>query len=106
MKVSGKVGNPMQNSEAAKASKPNADPTAGAKRKSLASEAFGNSARVDVSQRAQDIKKAKELATPKDSDIDEAKVARLQALIDKGEYKVDSAAVADKLVDEHLLALD
>jgi flagellar biosynthesis anti-sigma factor FlgM len=106
MKVSGKAGNPMQQAEAAKVTKANADSTSGAKKKSLASEAFGTSARVDVSQRGQDIKKAKELATPKDSDIDEAKVARLQALIDKGEYKVDASKVADKLVDEHLLALE
>ncbi len=106
MKVSGKVGNPMQQAEAAKAAKTNAEGAAGAKKKSLASEAFGTSARVDVSQRGQDIKKAKELATPKDSDIDEAKVARLQALIDKGEYKVDAKKVADKLVDEQLLALE
>jgi flagellar biosynthesis anti-sigma factor FlgM len=104
MKVSSKVGNPAQDAQAAKVAKPNSDPAASAKRKSLASEAFGtNSARVDVSQRALEIKKAKDLASPKDSDIDEAKVARLQALIDKGEYKVDSAKVADKLVDEHLL---
>ena len=109
MKVSGKVGNPMQQAEAAKAAKTNADGAAGAngaKKKSLASEAFGTSARVDVSQRGQDIKKAKELATPKADDIDEAKVARLQAMIDKGEYKVDASKIADKLVDEHLLALE
>ncbi len=106
MKVSGKVGSPMQQAEAAKAAKTNADGAAGTKKKSLASEAFGTSARVDVSQRAQDIKKAKELATPKDSDIDEAKVARLQKLIDSGKYKVDAEKVADKLVDEHLLAIE
>lgn len=107
MKVSGKVGNPMQQAEAAKANK-TAEGTAasGAKKKSLASEAFGSSARVDVSQRGQDIKKAKELATPGAGDIDEAKVARLQALIDSGKYKVDADKIADKLVDEQMKMLE
>jgi flagellar biosynthesis anti-sigma factor FlgM len=45
--------------------------------------------------------RAKELATPSDS-IDEAKVARLQRMIDEGKYRVDSGAVADRLLDEHL----
>lgn len=58
-----------------------------------------DSAKVELSSRAQDIKKARELATPDDS-IDEAKVARLQALIDAGKYKVDAEAIADRLIDE------
>ena len=57
-------------------------------------------AKVALSPRAQELKKAKELATPH-GDINEAKVARLQNLIDEGKYKVDSEAVADRLVDEH-----
>ena len=60
------------------------------------------SAKVDLSPRAQDIKKAKEIALNSSKDIDEAKVARLQALIDSGQYKVDSRQVADKLVDEQV----
>ena len=47
------------------------------------------------------MKRVKEMATP-GADIDEAKVARLQALIDKGQYKVDARAIADKLVDEQM----
>jgi negative regulator of flagellin synthesis FlgM len=71
------------------------------KTKSAASaEELADSARVDLSARAQDIKKAKELATPEDG-VDEAKVARLQALIDGGKYKVDAEAIADRLLDEH-----
>ncbi len=62
---------------------------------------IAGSATVDVSARAQEMQKAKALATPS-SGIDEAKVARLQALIDKGQYKIDSSAIADRLVDEHL----
>jgi negative regulator of flagellin synthesis FlgM len=37
-------------------------------------------------------------ATP---DVDEAKVAKYKSMLAKGEYKVDSKAVADKMVDEH-----
>lgn len=59
-------------------------------------------ARLDFSERAQQIKKAKELATP-DMSVDEEKVARLQKMIDEGNYKVDAEAIADSLVDEHLL---
>jgi negative regulator of flagellin synthesis FlgM len=47
------------------------------------------------------MKRAKELATPS-KDIDEAKVARLQAMIDSGKYKMDAAAIADRLVDEQM----
>lgn len=57
-------------------------------------------AQVSLSNQAQQIKKATEIA--KDDSIDEAKVARLQSLIDGGKYKIDAAKIADKLVDEHL----
>ena len=59
------------------------------------------SAKIDLSERAQMMSKAKNIAS--ESSVDEAKINRLQALIDKGEYNVDAAAVADRLVDEHLL---
>ena len=57
--------------------------------------------KVDLSPRAQEMKKMKEaaLAAP---DIDEAKVSRLQKLIDEGKYKVDAKEIADKMVDEQL----
>ncbi len=62
---------------------------------------LGSATRVSVSSRAQDMKEIKEaaLAAP---DVDEAKVARLQALIDSGKYKVDAKDIADKMVDENL----
>lgn len=60
-----------------------------------------NSAKIDLSERAQMMQKAKEIAGRPDS-VDEAKVARLQKLIDEGKYKVDADAIADRLVDEHL----
>lgn len=66
---------------------------------SLGTKGVDDSTKVNLSQRAQDIKKAKEiaLATP---DIREEKVAKLQKLIDDGKYKVDAKDIADKMVDE------
>lgn len=62
---------------------------------------LGGASRVEVSSRAQQMKKAKEIAksTP---DVDEAKVARLQKLIDEGKYSVSAKDIADKMVDEEL----
>lgn len=57
--------------------------------------------KVDLSPRAQDLKKAKEVAMQA-SDINEEKVARLQKMIDEGKYKVDAKDIAGKMVDEHL----
>ncbi len=71
-------------------------------KKSASSAEIGGSAKLNLSDRAQDIKKAKEvaMATP---DVDEAKVAHFQKLIDEGKYKVDAESVADRMVDEHLM---
>lgn len=55
--------------------------------------------KVDVSERAQQMKKAKEIATAT-PDINEEKVARLQKLIDDGKYNVSAKDIADKMVDE------
>ncbi|PIT99369.1 MAG: flagellar biosynthesis anti-sigma factor FlgM [Bdellovibrionales bacterium CG10_big_fil_rev_8_21_14_0_10_45_34] len=60
------------------------------------------SAKVDLSERAKDILRAKEIAM-NTSDVDEEKVARLQSLIDSGKYKVDAQAIADRMVDDHLI---
>ena len=103
MKVSNKVPNPMQNAEGGKVGKLGTDGASEIKKGGRAAAletTAANSAKVDPSERAQQIKKAKELATPNDS-VDEAKVARLQKLIDEGKYKVDASAIADKLIDEH-----
>lgn len=57
--------------------------------------------KVDLSPRAQEMKKIKEaaLAAP---DVNEEKVARLQKLIDDGKYNVSAKDIADKMVDEEL----
>lgn len=59
-------------------------------------------AQVQVSDRAQEAKRIKELATAT-PDVDMAKVEKFRQLIDSGKYKVDARAVADRMVDEHLL---
>lgn len=68
------------------------------------SEAIKSSANVNVSERAQMMQKAKDIASAET--IDEAKVARLQKLIDEGKYKIDADKIADRLVDEHLVIPD
>lgn len=60
------------------------------------------SSKIDLSPEAQAYQKAKALAS--NDDIDEAKVSRLQKLIDEGKYNVNAEAVADRLVDEQILA--
>ena len=58
------------------------------------------SAKVKLSERAQDMKKIK-AAVDSTPDVDEAKVAKFKSMLASGQYKVDSKAVADKMVDEH-----
>ena len=54
---------------------------------------------VNLSERAQDIKRSKEIALAA-PDIREDRVAELQKLIDTGKYKVDAKELANKMVDE------
>ncbi len=61
-----------------------------------------DAAKIQLSEKVQDMKKAKELAS-KAPDVDLEKVKKFQALIDSGNYKMDSKKIADKLVDEHLM---
>jgi|688.fasta_scaffold356719_2 flagellar biosynthesis anti-sigma factor FlgM len=58
-------------------------------------------ASVEISERAKLMKQAMETAqsTP---DIRKDKVEMLKKSIREGSYHVDSAAIADRLVDEHL----
>ena len=61
----------------------------------------GQATKVELSPRAKDIKRIAELA--KDSpDVDASKVEKFKRMIAEGKYKVDSQAVADRMVDEHL----
>lgn len=58
------------------------------------------SAQVSLSDKAQQVKKATDIA--KNDTVDEKKIAMFQNLIDSGKYSVDSAKVADKLIDDHM----
>lgn len=99
MKVNSKAAQPMLQERAIRESKVGKDTTTTNSKMTAAQ--LKDAAEVNVSPRAKNIQKATEIAK-KDS-VDEAKVARLQAMIDKGEYKVDADKIADKLVDEHLM---
>ena len=57
-------------------------------------------AEVNLSKQAQQIKQATDIA--KKDTVDEKKIAMFQNLIDSGKYNVDSAKVADKLIDDHM----
>lgn len=98
-----KVGQNLNLVDGAKTERAKGDPTAtpanSAKENKLSD--LGASARVEVSSRAQDARRVKELAMAA-PDVDEMKVAKFRQLIDEGKYKVDAKAVADRLVDEHL----
>jgi negative regulator of flagellin synthesis FlgM len=67
----------------------------------LLSSSLGDSTKVDLSPRAQEAKRIKELATSA-PDVDEAKVAKFRKLIDEGKYNVDAKELASKIVDEEL----
>jgi negative regulator of flagellin synthesis FlgM len=109
MKVSNnKVGGGLGTGDAGKTGK--ADATNGLKKETKAGAldqhaGIKNSSQVNVSERAQMMQKAKELAGSPMT-VDETKVARLQKLIDEGKYKVDAESIADRLVDEHLAIPD
>lgn len=61
--------------------------------------------KVEVSPKAQEARRIKELAMAA-PDVDMAKVAKFRQLIDEGKYKVDAKAVAERLVDEQLAMED
>jgi flagellar biosynthesis anti-sigma factor FlgM len=56
---------------------------------------------VDISSEAKTIASANAIA--KSDDLDEAKIARVKAMINGGTYKPDFGKVADKMINEHLL---
>lgn len=84
---------------------------AGVKKNSKASDVAGadsaaagsQATKVELSSRAQDVRKIKELATAA-PDVDSAKVEKFRKMIADGTYKVDAKAIADKMVDEHLMS--
>lgn len=67
-----------------------------------ANQASAQATKVELSPRVQEIKKIKE-AAKNSPDVDAAKVEKFKKLIAEGKYKVDAQAVADKMVNEHLM---
>jgi negative regulator of flagellin synthesis FlgM len=59
------------------------------------------SANADISSRAKDMAKAKQIATDS-PDVREAKIAALREQIQNKKYNVSADAIADKLVDDHI----
>lgn len=57
--------------------------------------------KVAISGKAKDAARAKEIAMSA-PDTDESRIAKLKAVIDGGNYKIDADQIADRLVDEHL----
>lgn len=104
MKVSGNpINASLQNIDGAKSSRTEAKKN-DANSISSAATALGDTAKVAISDRAQAMQRAKEIAG--EDSVDEAKVAKLQKLIDEGKYSVNASAVADRLVDQHLMFPD
>lgn len=99
-----KVGQNLNTKDSAKTEQASAAKTNGAKNQNVASALVDSdlgATKIDLSPRAQEMKKAKEVAMAA-PDIDEAKVARLQKMIDGGTYSVNAKDIADKMVDDHL----
>jgi negative regulator of flagellin synthesis FlgM len=97
-----KVGTNLNLSDSSKTDKVNKPKSGGAT--ALSEMAAGSSkasegASVNLSERAQDVMKAKEIAMAA-PDVREDRVAELQKMIDAGKYKVDAKDIADKMVDE------
>ncbi len=65
----------------------------------------GEEVKVSLSDRAQDIVKAREVAM-KSPDVRPEKISGLKNLIQSGQYKINSNAIADRMVDEVLRDLD
>ena len=62
---------------------------------------FGGTANVDISSEAKSMASANAIA--RTDDADEAKIARVKAMIHGGTYKPDFGKVADKMLNEQLL---
>ena len=60
-----------------------------------------SSARVNISEKAKEMQRVKELAKQA-PDVDAEKVAKFRALIANGEYKVDAQAIADRMLEDEL----
>jgi flagellar biosynthesis anti-sigma factor FlgM len=58
---------------------------------------------VEISSEAKTLAAANSAARAGASDTDDAKIARVKAMINSGTYKPDMGQVADKVMNEHLM---
>ncbi|MCH2534324.1 MAG: flagellar biosynthesis anti-sigma factor FlgM [Bdellovibrionales bacterium] len=101
MKINNNVSNQLNNIDNAKTDKlTNSQNTKDSQNQNTVGDP--TSAKVNLSEEAQRMGKAKELASKGLNEVDEDKVAHFQKLIDEGKYSVDANDIADKLVDTHL----
>ncbi|MCB0341285.1 MAG: flagellar biosynthesis anti-sigma factor FlgM [Pseudobdellovibrionaceae bacterium] len=100
MKVNNNIGSSLTGIEAKKAEQSTRKGDKGGITDSLDPKSLKDASKVNVSEQARAFNKAKEIAMQA-NDVDHEKVARLQKLIDSGDYKVDAGAVADRLIAEH-----
>jgi flagellar biosynthesis anti-sigma factor FlgM len=68
---------------------------------SSSSASSGEATKSEISAKGRELAQAKEVANGA-PDVREEKIAKLKEMISAGKYKVDSHAVADRMVDEHL----
>lgn len=98
-----KVGQNLNTNDAGRANKAGgAKSTDAVDAKNIAPAAIGadeGASRVEVSGRAQDMKKMADLAKAA-PDVREDRIASLQKMIDDGKYNVSAKDIADKMVDE------
>jgi flagellar biosynthesis anti-sigma factor FlgM len=106
MKVDNKIGPSVGKMDTGRAEKAVKNDGAGGLSKTsvLNAKSATKNANVDVSERAQMMSRAKDIASSQS--VDEAKVARLQKLIDDGDYKTDANSIAERLLEEHMTIPD
>ncbi len=68
---------------------------------SVEASGVGAATQTSISSRAQQIQKAKDLASSA-PDVREDRIAALQKAIDAGTYNIDPKDIADRMVDEEL----
>ena len=71
------------------------------KSENAASALKNESANTEISSKAKDMAKAKQIATDT-PDVREAKIAELKERIQNKKYNVGADAIADKLVEDHI----
>lgn len=90
----------VQSGEAAKRAE-RTKPTSESKSTDKAGAVAGETgARAEISARAREFSKAKEVAASA-PDIREEKIADLKRRIASGQYKIDSDAIADRMIQDH-----